>query len=324
MGWLDMTYDYAPMRNGNLHFHVSSQTVDYNGESGLNSSMNTLTTLFFRRNYMKAYAQNLVFVSNNIDLANGLRLEAAIGYKTATPLDNYSDYSFFYRDTRQFTANTPSDAPDDLSRNVYNEEAYWDVRLAYTPRYYYRIRGGKKHYQHSDFPTFYIRNRMAVPGIFNSTADYDLLEAGIRQHKTWGMMHAFLWHVKGGTFLNTNKVFLMNDKYFNNQDLPVSIGNIGEPFRLVPFYRNATNGYYAEAHVKFTTPYLLIKYLPFLSNKLWTEDLHLNYLLTDQHLYQWEIGYSVSQIFMVANAGIYVGFKGTDYQSFGFQAGINF
>jgi hypothetical protein len=211
-----------------------------------------------------------------------------------------------------------------MARNIYNEEAYWDFQIEYTPRYYYRVRGGRKHYQYSEYPTFYIRNRMAIPGIFSSSADYDLFEAGIRHRKTWGMMHAFSWHIKAGTFLSNNKVFLMNDKYFNNQYLPVSIGNIGEPFRLVPFYENATTQGFAEAHVQFTTPYLLIKYLPFLSNKLWVENLHLNYLLTDQHLYYWEIGYSVSQIFMVVNAGVYAGFKGTDYQSVGIQFGINF
>jgi len=165
---------------------------------------------------------------------------------------------------------------------------------------------------------------MAVPGIVNSTADYDLLEIGVKQHREWGMMHAFSWNIKGGFFLNRSHIYLMNDKYLNNQDLPVALGNTGDAFRLVPFYRNATTGNYAEAHVRFTTPYLLIKYLPFLSNKLWCENLHLNYLTTGQLQNYRGIGYSISQIYMVGSIGVFAGFTGTSYQSYGIQASFDF
>jgi hypothetical protein len=165
---------------------------------------------------------------------------------------------------------------------------------------------------------------MAVPGIVNSTADYDLLEAGIRQKKEWGMMHAFSWNVKGGIFLNRDSVYLTNDKYFNDQSLPIGIGNLDEAFRLAPFYQNATTQGFAEAHVRFTTPYLLIKYLPFLSNKLWLENLHINYLTTTEQYHYWEAGYSISQIYMVGSIGIFAGFSGFSYQSFGVQVSFDF
>jgi hypothetical protein len=83
MWWTDISYDYAPMRGGQVHFHIGSESVDYNSESGLNSSLNSLTSLFFRRNYTKLYQQNSAFLSNRIDLANGLNLSATLGYNMA-------------------------------------------------------------------------------------------------------------------------------------------------------------------------------------------------------------------------------------------------
>ena len=96
-------YDYAPMKEGNVHFHIGSESADYNSESGLNSSLNSLVSLLFRRNYLKLYHQNHAYLSNRIDLTNGLNLSATLGYKTAQPLNNYSDYSFFFRGEREYS-----------------------------------------------------------------------------------------------------------------------------------------------------------------------------------------------------------------------------
>jgi hypothetical protein len=272
---------------------------------------------------MKLYQQNQAYISNKMDLANGLNLSVTLGYRTALPLENHSGFSLFYSGEREYTSNLPGNNPENADRNLYNEEAYWDMTLEYTPRYYYKVWGGRKHYQYSKFPTFFIRNKMAVPGMVNSTADYDLLEFGFHQHREWGMMHAFSWNIKSGFFLKNNQVFLMDYKYFNNQDLPVDIISKSETFRLVPYYRNATFDKYMEAHVHFTTPYLLIKYLPFFSHKIWSENLHFNYLTTSQQHNYWEIGYSVSQIYMMLRAGIFAGFIGTSFQLCGVQVSVD-
>jgi len=253
----------------------------------------------------------------------GLNLLAQAGYRTALPLDNHSDYSFFYREERDYTPNIPGNRTDVAERNIYNEEAYWDVRLEFTPRYFYRIRGGKKQYEHSAYPTLFIRHRMAIPGIVNSTADYSFLETGLRQQITWAMMHEFSWNIQGGFFLNRDRIYAMDDKYFNNQNLPVIFTEARGAFRLLPFYRYAITDKYGEVHLQYTTPYLLFKYLPFLSNKLWVENLHLSYLAGGSGLHYWEAGYSMGQIYMIANIGVFAGFNKNNFRSWGIQASFD-
>jgi hypothetical protein len=102
------------------------------------------------------------------------------------------------------------------------------------------------------------------------------------------------------------------------------LDNRTDAFRLLPFYRNSTTNQYAEGHITFTTPYLLVKYLPFLANKLWVENLHVNYLTTNFQLHYWEAGYSISQIYMVGSIGVYAGFKDADFQSVGVQVSFTF
>ncbi len=323
MWWTDINYSYAPMRRGNLKFHISGGSADYNSETGIHHTVNSIASLFFRRNYMKLYEQHQAFVSNKIDLANGLNMTASVGYQTASPLLNQSDYSFFFRNERDYSLNQASDRPEWLSRNIYNEEAFWDVQLEYTPRYYYRISNGEKRYQHSKYPTLYVRNKMAVPGIAGGTADYDLFEIGLKQTREWGMMHSFSFHIKAGKFLNTNKIFATDYKYFNNQDLPVMVTDHTDAFRLLPYYHNNTDSEFAEAHITFTTPYLLLKYLPFLSNKMWCENLHLNYLTGKNLPHYLEAGYSVSQIYLMGSVGVFAGFSDWKYKSIGIRISLD-
>lgn len=320
MWWTSASYDYAARRGGSLKFYIGSITADYNSESGINTSINSLATLLFRRNYMKLYNQKLIYIENRIDVANGLNILSQFGYRAASPLENYSDYSFFYRDERNFTPNIPGNLPGTEERNVYNEEAYWDIRLEFTPRYFYRIGwDGKKQYEHSAYPTLFVRNRMAIPGIIKSSADYSFLETGLYQKISWALMHEFSWSIQGGIFLGNKKIYAMDDKYFNNQNLPVLFSNATRSFRLLPFYRYAVSDKYGEAHIQYTTPYLLFKYLPFLSNKLWVENLHLNYLAAGSGIHYWEAGYSMGQIYMIADVGIFSGFVKDRFRSWGVQ-----
>lgn len=322
MWWTTADYNYAPMRNGTVRFYIGSLSADYNGESGINSIVNSLASLVFRRNYLKMYNQDLVYLQNSIEIATGLNLVAQVGYRKANTLENNSDFSFFYRKSRDYSPNIPGRLLDSPGRNVYNEEAYWDITLDYTPRYYYKISGGRKHYQHSAYPTFFIRNRMAFPGILNSTADYMYLEAGMRQQINWGIMNEFSWSIKGGMFLNVDNLYAMDAKYFNNQSLPVIFTNAKGAFRLLSFYRYAVTDKYAEAHAQYAAPYLMIKQLPFLSNKLWDENLHLNYLAGGGGFHYWEVGYSVGKIFMIANIGIFAGFDKDRFKSWGVQLSL--
>jgi|WetSurMetagenome_2_1015567.scaffolds.fasta_scaffold08077_5 hypothetical protein len=319
----DISYEYAPLRSGKLNLYMESGSTDFNGETGINSSLNTISSLFFRRNYMKLFHQHKTFLSNQIDLANGLILTATLGYRVAQPLGNHSEFSFFYKNERDYTDNTPGRDDKLLSAIHGNEEAYWEAMLQYTPEQHYKIIHGKKQYINSRFPTLYLHNRMAMPGIVKSTADYDLLEIGIRQNKTWGMLHAFYWHVKAGFYINSNRLYAMDYKFFGNQDIPVTLGDTREYFRLVPYYHNATTGDFAEIHARFTTPYLLIKFLPLLNNKLWCENLSFNYLAANHRQY-WEAGYSISQIYMMGSVGIYAGFEDTTFLSAGLQISIDF
>lgn len=318
------SYPYAPGRGGVIYLSYSKSSADYNNTGAVSPQINAITSLFFRRNYKKYYDDHHISLSNSIDLANGLRFNGIVGYRQEKMLDNHSDFSFFYRDSREYTPNIPVSEPEALINNKSGNEAYLGVRLSFTPQYYYRIRNGRKQYQHSKYPTFFANYKKAVPGVFSASADFDYLELGARQVKKWGIGHSFSWNITTGHFLSSKKLFLTDYRFFNNQPLPIILGNARNSFFLQGLYENYTNKGFVEAHVIFTTPYLLIKYLPFLSNKIWMENLNFNYLYTKKLGHYWEAGYSLSQIYAVGGVGVFAGFKGAEFQSAGVRYILKF
>jgi hypothetical protein len=86
---------------------------------------------------------------------------------------------------------------------------------------------------------------------------------------------------------------------------------------LPQYYSMSTPEAFGEFHIKYTTPYLLIKLLPGISNTLMRENISLSYLGSKNTPHYTELGYGISEILFLAELGIYVGFEDFGYKSVG-------
>ena len=94
---------------------------------------------------------------------------------------------------------------------------------------------------------------------------------------------------------------------------------------MIPsFYSLSTPEFYVEGHLKYTSPYLLLKLLPVLSNTLMRENITLSYLESRYQKSYTEIGYSISEILFIGEFGIYAGFDNLKYRSVGLKAILKF
>ncbi len=311
---------YAPLRRGNIHLAFGQTTTDFNEFEGIHPFENTVASLFFRRNYQKLYKNDYIRLGNAIDIANGLQLTTDIQYARRKMLDNVSDYSFFYRDAREYTTNIPVNA-ELTEPPVDHTAASFSVRIDYTPRSYYRIdRNNRKRPVKSDFPTFSVGWRKGVKNMFGSDCDFDHLNVGVYHSIETGLMQKLTYSLRGGMFVNDKSVFFPDFKHFRTVEIPVTMGTIeGRTFNLLEYYRYDTSDKYAEVHVSFTAPFLVLKYLPFFNNRLWEESLLLNYLYTPEMKNYIEAGYTIGLFW---KAGIFVGFENFKYRSVGAKLSI--
>ncbi len=313
-------FTYAPMRRAAASLNFGRQTTDFNATTGMYPFENTVSSLFFRRNYLKLFDQSFIEANNTIDVINGMQLITGVAYARRTMLDNVSDYSFFYRDSRDYSPNIPTNnelnsPPED------NINASFYLSINYTPRFFYRVdRNNRKRMVRSDWPTFSATWRKGIKDVWNSDSDYDFIALDIRQSIETGMMQHLAYRLSSGTFVNKKNIAFPDYKHFRTLEIPVTIGSIeSSTFNLLEYYRYSTRNYYAEAHVYFTTPFLVLKYLPFFNDRLWSEGLQLSYLYTPEMKHYFEFGYTIGLIW---RAGVFVGFEDFSYRSVGVRLSL--
>lgn len=321
---VDNTLTYSPMNRGRLYIHVGKNSADFNPDYGMDRTLNTVSSLVFRYNYLRLYEEFYTRIRNRIDIANGLVLILSISYADRVHLENSTDYSFFFKNKWDYEENVP-DNPC-LEEYPLNDQTsfVFGAGLSYTPRNYYRIRNGVKRMAGSDYPTFRLEYRRGLPGFFESGADFGFLEAGASKYHDLGMFSDLTWSVAGGAFLTCKNIHLADFKHFNTKEIPVLLDRPSHAFMLLEYYRYSTTEWFMEAHIKYNTPFLIIKLLPFFSERLWQETLYGSYLCLPHFKNYIELGYGLSDVYLLADVGVFVGFENWRYGRWGLQVSLNF
>ena len=320
---VDATLTYSPMRRGRANIKLGQKSADFDPATSIHPFENAVASLFFRHNYMKLYEDNFVEASNIIDIANGLQLIVDAKYSRRVMLEDHSDFSFFYRDERQYTSNIPRNSEIIVPPDNHNS-ATFGMRVVYTPRHYYRIVGNnQKRYVRSDFPTFSAEWRKGVEGLMRSAGNFDFISVGIQQKLEPGLMQEFRYAVRTGAFVNRKNVYFPDFKHFKTIEIPLTLSSISsESFNLLEYYRYSTSDKYLQAHLNFNAPFLFLKFLPWFSNRmLWKEGLHVNYLYTPHIKNYIETGYTIGML-PAWEVGIFAGFANFKYRSWGLRVSL--
>jgi len=315
---------YAPMRRGKIALNLKYSSQDFNGASGIPGESNMLYSLFLRMNPVKYYELLNINFENRLDIANGLVLDFYADLSQRNPLSNNSDFSFFYRNSRDYEENIPglpgSDDPSLGQSNLFG----LNIFLEYTPGYYYEIRNNRKEMLETNNPTFYLNYRNGIP-LGSNWADFHMLALGFRHRLETGLLSHINWSAEGGFFPSAKRIHFADYKHFKSFSLPVDLQDFDNGFALLGPYLSASNSSYFEGHFTFESSYLALKFLPFLSDKVWTEALTLSYLYTPENLSHVEAGYSMRRLFLyMVDLGFYVGLDKGSFLGPGIRVNLHF
>lgn len=315
---------YAPKIRGKFALRLDYSSFDFNETSGIPGLTNALYSIFYRANYSKRYETINASLEHRMDLATGLVLTTTIDADIRRQIYNNSDFSIFYRKNKDFMANDSLTFEHSHDPSVFADSKILsaDVLLEYTPEYYYRLKAGRKQYTRSDYPTFYMNYKHAIPVQNTGWADYQILSAGLKQSSEVGLLSHLYYRLEGGYFLNSNSMHFSDFKHFKSSPLMFDMIGFGQTFALLDYYRGSTSAYYIESHAGLRSSYLLIKLLPWFSERLWTETLSVGYLYTPDVNNHIQLGYSLNDIMLMMDAGIYVAIEEWGY--FGTAVKFNF
>lgn len=315
---------YAPLARGKFAVYLSYTSNDFNTATGIPGFTNMAYTLLLRENYLKKFEQIDATLYNRIDVSNGLVLTTSLSYGRQNQLSNAADFSFFYNNDKEFNPNTPGDFAEDDPSLADHQRILALVRLDITPNQPYVVRTYRKDLRQSEWPTFSFEYRHSFPLENEGWSDFSLLSADIRHSVDIGLLSELDWSLGTGYFLNASSLHFSDFKHFKSYPLYIDMAGFDDALMLMDYYEASTYDHWFRADAKFNSSYLLIKFLPWFSERLWTESLGLIYLHTPQTPHYIQLGYSLNEIFFMADLGVYVGFQEGEYKGFGARLNFRF
>lgn len=323
-------YGFNKIKHSQIFLRAGITSKDINNAGGINPMQNTMNSLFYKRNYLKLYESKFLSAGYSTEIANGLRINISGNYEDRYTLQNTTNFSFFNR-SKNYAENVPvNHYLAEGSNEIYRlrDQRHFDIQttLSFTPYRKYRINKGVKIPEDSDWPTFDLTWQHSTNNfreITEGNRQLDMLKFEVSKKRNIGAFSSFKWRLRTAGYLDNRNLTFYDFFHINSQPLLFSLNNYEDAFIIPTFYSLSTPEFYVEGHVKYTTPYLLLKLLPVMSNTLMRENLSFSWLGSRYNPNYSEIGYSVSEILLIGEVGIYAGFDDLKYRRIRLKIIIN-
>jgi len=328
---INASYRFNGMKQSEIFLRTGMTSKDIGNGGGINPFLNSITTLLLEQNWLKLYESDYITLGYSTEIVNGLRIELSSNYELRKVLENSTDFTII---------NTSGEYSDNIPDNSYlspgsdpvyalrdQDHAAINAKITYIPHQKYRIDKGRKIPSGSKWPTF---NLIWEHGIndFRKTGEevnhYDMIRAEVQKSHDIGAFSEFRWRIRAGGYLDNRDLTFYDFFHFNPQPIPLLINDYQDAFMIPAYYSTSIPEAFREVHLKYTTPYLILKLLPGLSNTLMRENIIMSYLGSRHHPNYTELGYSMSEIFFIAEVGVYVGFEDLAYKSVGAKLILRF
>jgi hypothetical protein len=309
-----------------LFVRTGMTSKDISTGGSINPLINSLSSLLLRKNYLKLYESRFLTFGYETELKSGFRLEISAGFDDRKVLENNTSFSIF-RPSREYTENIPVNdyiLPGSSVLNLLHDQKHFEfvTDVTYTPYQKYRLYNGTRVPRGSDWPVFRLTWKHGMnktPSLSDNYRHFNMFRLEISQKREAGAFSEFMWRIRTGGFADNRNISYFDFFHFNSQPVTLLINDYEDAFMLPAYYSLSTPEFFGELHIKYTTPYLLLKLLPGLSNTLIRENLILSCLGSRFHSNYIEFGYSLSEIFLLGEAGVYVGFDDLKYRAVGIK-----
>lgn len=262
--------------------------------NAISDRLNTITSLFFERNYAKFYEVNFAQINYSQEVWNGFRLYANTSYEDRSAVFNTTDQTFYPKRDIAYTSNNPLNPFDDNIPAITDHQIF---KFGVTAQFnfdqkYYNYPMGKFNISSDKYPTLFLRYEKGF-GASNRGFHFDQLELRLQQGLDIGNKGRFRYNVKAGTFLGeVSNLSFIDYKHFNGNQTRVNSGYTLNSFQLLPYYARSTNTDYIEAHAEHNFKGWILGKIPGINrlNFNLVAGAHLIALPNQKPYTEWSIG----------------------------------
>src|SRR5450759_4262663 len=321
---INTSFGFNKVKHRRLFLRTGITSKDINNGGGINPFINTLTSLLQKKNYLKLYESRYLTLGYSSEIVNGLTIELSSNFEDRRVLQNTSSFTII-KSSKTYSDNVPVNrylSPGSNEINSLRDQKHFDflTKISYTPFQRYRLIKDVKIQDSSDWPKFDLTWQHGVNDFSEITSElsrFDMFRFEASRSSSIGAFSNIRWRMRTAGFLDNRSLTFYDFFHINSQPFPLLLNDYEDAFMIPAFYSLSTPEFYVEAHIKYTTPYLLLKLLPGLSNTLMRENISLSWLGSRFHKNYAEIGYSISEFLLIGEIGVYVGFEDIKYKSVG-------
>lgn len=237
--------------NSTLIVFGGSSVNQFNPSNPISDNINSISTLFFRNNFMKLYEKNFAAINFSREITNGINLSLNAEYAERKPLFNTASQTAI-KSEDIYTSNNPLlafdfETPAFEKHNLAKASAMLKINFG---QQYWTRPDGKFNIPNDDYPTVYLGYENAFAAN-DKKYEYNLLSARITYDVTLGNKGMMEMNFKSGKFLNADNISFVDYKHFNGNQTHISGGgNYTNVFNNLPYYAASTNDSYFETHIE--------------------------------------------------------------------------
>lgn len=293
-------------------FNISagSYTQDFN-RYRVDPVMNSISSFFIGDNFKKYYERSYVKCLHRFSTDKWWSNETSFSFKSVKELDNSINENVF---GKSFTENVPK------GEYIYNEnlasQNYFRIGTKFNARLAFLDNRKASKYRNL---------RVYAPDVNVSYDFYKLSDGKLVQKSELGISQKIKttpsawirWDFWTGKMWGDTQDLHMSEFYnYEIQPIPIRLNNHYFSFYNIDAYSMASNDLYLKTKVIYRTPYLLLKFLPFLSSSLSREQIYAGLIYTPRNKY-YEVGYAFTELLFLFDVYVSSSFDQNGFQNIG-------
>ena len=307
-------------------FFIGRKTSQFNPNDPVDRFLNSVSTLFYKNNYLKIYEKEFVEFQYQRELFNGLWFRGVISYQNRHALINNTNFSFG-KENLTYESNDPQNPTSVGNPSFQDHQAFttglW-LRIRFNQKY--SSFPNRKFIDGSKWPDIWLGYKKGISAIGGDT-DFDLIRMQIQKWNiNTGQLGLADLMIRGGVFLNSNRMFFADYTHFMGNEFTFRLDPyVGRYFQL-PYYTDSTNDKYFSFHYEQHLNGFLLDRVPLLNKLGITTVISTNLLLTGDRdaYYELSVGLENLGIGPVRNFRLdFVNsWRGTSHDQFGVYLGV--
>ena len=243
------------------------RVTQFNRESPISPLVNTVSTLFYGKNYMKIYENYFGSLYFKKTLESGLAFKVGGFYEDRLPLENNTMYTVHEKDSKYLTPNYPVEK---LNANFTRHQALvLEGEVSFQPGQRYIQFPKSKMAIGSKYPTFSLKYARGIDNLAGSDVNFDKWNFDIYDTKNLKLAGTMIYKVGVGGFLNDRAVPIQDYQHFNGNLTSLLDRYVGS-FQMASYYANSnTASFFARGHLEYHLFGLITNKIPLFKRLNW-------------------------------------------------------